>query len=114
MGAVPGVRGDGRARRGAFPTTKPSAGPRIDVADPPHRTRFSVEYDDERRARIVATSLDQEVGEIDDDRSRTSLARDGRTVEVVVAAADLVALRAATNTWLSLLSVAERTAKLAG
>ena len=84
-----------------------------DAADSPHRTRFVAEYDDERLARVVATSLGQEVGEIDDDRSRTSLSRDGRRVELVVEAADLVALRAASNTWLSLLGVAERTADAA-
>ena len=80
------------------------------MSDPPHRTRFVAEYDDERRARVVAESLALEVGEIDDERSRTSLARDGVRVELVVEAADLVALRAASNTWLSLLGVAERTA----
>lgn len=77
------------------------------MAEAAHRTRFELEYDDERRARIVAASLAQEVGEIDDERSRTSLARDGRTVEIAVAASDLVALRAAGNTWLSLATVAE-------
>ena len=92
--------------------TPPASTPPDDT--PPHHTRFSVEYDDERRARIVATSLAREVGEIDDDRSRTSLSREGRTIELAVEAADLVALRAASNTWLSLLGVAERTANLAG
>ena len=84
------------------------------MPDRPHRNRLRFEYDDERLARIVATSLAQEVGEIDDDRSRTTLARDGRVVEVGVEAADLVALRAAGNTWLSLVGVAERTADAAG
>lgn len=79
----------------------------------PHRTRLELEYDDERRARIVEASLRQEVGEIDDDRSRTALDREGRTVFVDVAADDLVALRAAGNTWLSLVGVAERTATIA-
>ena len=61
----------------------------------------------------MATSLGREVGEIDDDRSRTDLSRDGQSVVVEVEAADLVALRAASNTWLSLLGVAERTADAA-
>lgn len=86
-------------------TTSPDGG-----ASRPHRTRFSLDYDDERLARVVETSLAQEVGEIDDDRSTTSLARDGGTLEVAVEAADLVALRAACNTWLSLAGVAEETA----
>lgn len=83
------------------------------MTEPPHRTTFTLEYDDERLAAIVEASLGQEVGEIDDDRSRTSLSRTGRTVEVAVEAADLVALRAAGNTWLSLASVAEETAAAA-
>jgi KEOPS complex subunit Pcc1 len=81
------------------------------VAEPPHRTRFALEYDDERVAETVAVSLANEVGEIDDDRSRTSLSRDGRTVRIDIGATDLVALRAASNTWLSLAAVAERTAE---
>ena len=98
-------------------TTKPAGLRGSDVpesidspAPPPHCSRFSLDYDDERLARIVETSLAREVGEIDDDRSTTSLSRDGRTVEVVVEAADLVALRAACNTWLTLAGVAEETA----
>lgn len=84
------------------------------MADAAHRTRFVLDYDDERLARIVEASLAREVGEIDDDRSRTTLTRDGHTVEILVEASDLVALRAAGNTWLSLASVAERTADAAG
>ena len=78
-----------------------------------HSTRVDLEYDDERRARIVEAAVSREVGEIDDDRSRTTLVREGRTVTIAVEAADLVALRAAGNTWLSLASVAERTADAA-
>lgn len=83
------------------------------MADAAHRTRFALDYDDERLARTVEASIAREVGEIDDDRSRTTLSRDGRTVEILVEAADLVALRAAGNTWLSLASVAERTVEAA-
>lgn len=57
---------------------------------------------------MVEASVGQEVGEIDDERSRTTVAREGPTVTVEVEAADLVALRAAGNTWLSLAAVAER------
>lgn len=80
---------------------------------PPHTTRFSLEYETDRLAETVAASLDNEVGEIDDDRSRTTLSREGATVYIDVEAADLVALRAASNTWLSLVAVAERTAQAA-
>jgi len=83
------------------------------VTDRPHSTHLTLEYADERRARLVEASVGQEVGEIDDDRSRTTLTRDGRTVGVDIEAADLVALRAAGNTWLTLASVAERTADAA-
>jgi len=79
----------------------------------PHRTTLEFEYDDERRARVVGRSVAQEVGEIDDDRSTARLSRDGRVVTVEVEAADLVALRAGTNTWLSLVGVAERCSALA-
>ena len=73
----------------------------------PHRTTLLLEYDAEPTARRIERSLAQEVGEIDDDRSATTLSRAGEEVEIE--AADLVALRAAANTWLSLASVAERT-----
>ncbi len=82
------------------------AGP--SVSDSHHAT-YAFEYDDRRRARLVADSVRREVGEIDDDRSRATLQRDGTTVTVQVDARDLVALRAATNTWTGLVDVAERT-----
>lgn len=81
------------------------------MPDRPHRTTLTLEYASEAAARRVERSLAQEVGEIDDDRSSTALTREGRTVELAIDAADLVALRAAANTWLSLASVAERLAE---
>ena len=75
----------------------------------PHRTTIALDYASEAAARVVERSLAQEVDRIDDDRSTTALAREGRVVELTVEAADLVALRAAANTWLSLAAVAERT-----
>ena len=81
------------------------------VPERPHRTTLALAYDDEALARVVERSLAQEVGCIDDDRSTTSLAREGRVVRLVVDAADLVAMRAAANTWLSLAGVAERVAE---
>ncbi len=71
---------------------------------------LSFEYDDERTARIVERSVGVEVGEIDDDRSRAAVERTGATVIVDVAAADLVALRAGTNSWTRLVAVAEHLA----
>jgi len=72
-----------------------------------HEAAIDFEYDDERRARLVTESVRVEVDEIADDRSRADVTREGRTVHVDVAAADLVALRAGINTWLRLVRVAE-------
>jgi KEOPS complex subunit Pcc1 len=81
------------------------------VSGRPHRATLTIEYEDEPVARTVERSLRQEVGEIDDDRSSTRLDREGRQLYLTIDAADLVALRAAANTWLSLASVAERVAE---
>ncbi|SNZ13486.1 KEOPS complex subunit Pcc1 [Natronoarchaeum philippinense] len=76
---------------------------------PVHQATYDFDYDSAEAAAIVERSIRQEIGEIDDDRSSVALERTGRTVRVDVAAADLIALRAATNTWLSLVGVAEET-----
>jgi KEOPS complex subunit Pcc1 len=60
-----------------------------------------------RRARVVADAVGVEVGGIDDDRSRATVRREGRTVIVEIEADDLIALRAACNTWTRLVGVAE-------
>ena len=64
-------------------------------------------------ASRVEAAIRPEVGDIDDDRSRATLDRDGREVEIVVEAGDLVALRAGLNTWLTLADVAERAGRAA-
>jgi len=81
--------------------------------DAPHRLSLQFDYDTERRARVVERAVRVEVGEIDDARSTARVGRTGRTVEVRIGAADLVALRAGANTWRRLLSVAERVAETA-
>ncbi|MFU8870090.1 KEOPS complex subunit Pcc1 [Natronococcus sp.] len=78
----------------------------------PHGATLEFEYDDPARARLVADSVAREVGEIDDDRSRTTIEREESVVRLEIEAADPVALRAALNTWFSLVDVAERTAKV--
>lgn len=78
------------------------------TADTPSETILTFDYASADQARRVARALEPEVGDIDDDRSRTTLSRDGRSLELQVTASDLVALRASLNTWLSLVSVAER------
>ena len=73
-----------------------------------HNTLLAFEYDSAQQARCVARAVDPEVGDIDDDRSEATLARDGDTLEITITASDVVALRASLNTWLSLVSVAEQ------
>jgi KEOPS complex subunit Pcc1 len=74
-----------------------------------HDAVLTVEYADGATAHRVERALSPEVGDIDGDRTTVRLARDGATLDVTVEAADLVALRAGLNTWLSLVSVAETT-----
>jgi KEOPS complex subunit Pcc1 len=69
---------------------------------------LAFEYDDAGRARCIECALCPEIGDIDSERSSTSLSREGNELEVTVEATDLVALRAGLNTWVSLVDVAER------
>lgn len=73
-----------------------------------HESSFALEYETESTAAAVERSLQPEIGDIEGDRTTATLSRDGATVGIDVAAADLVALRAGQNTWLSLAGVAER------
>ena len=61
-------------------------------------------------AQRVARSIRVEVDELDDDRSTVAVERTNATVTVDVTASDLIALRAATNSWLRYVSVAEQVA----
>lgn len=82
-------------------------------ANRPHDATLSFEYESSARARAIARSVSQEVGEINGDRSAATVERDDERVVVRVVADDLVALRAGCNTWGSLVEVAERTTELA-
>ncbi|WP_266074938.1 KEOPS complex subunit Pcc1 [Haladaptatus caseinilyticus] len=73
-----------------------------------HDARFDFEYESTERALLIFRSVEQEIGKIDDERSRTTVKMDGCTVVIHVSADDLVALRAAMNTWQTLAGVAER------
>ena len=77
-------------------------------SDTPHETLLTFEYPSSEQARRVARALEPEVGDIDDERSRTTLSRTENILEVHIVASDIVALRASLNTWLSLADVAER------
>ena len=79
----------------------------------PHDATLRFEYESPDRARTVARAVSQEVGEIDGDRSATTVTREADAVVVEVVADDLVALRAGLNTWQSLLSVAETVSETA-
>jgi len=73
-----------------------------------HETLLLLTYTDPERARRVERAITPEVGDIDDERSRTRLDREAAELTLTIEARDLVALRAAANTWLSLVSVAEQ------
>jgi KEOPS complex subunit Pcc1 len=73
-----------------------------------HELHLSVTYRSPAHARRIERAVAPEIGDIDDDRSETRLRRSGAEMTLVVEATDLVALRAALNTWLSLVDVAER------
>lgn len=75
-----------------------------------HEISFALEYDTESDAAIIERSLEPEVGDIEGERTGATLSRDGNVLCVDIEATDLVALRAGQNTWLSLVSVAERCA----
>ena len=77
-----------------------------------HVGTLTFNYESPERASVVGASVEREVGEIDDERSRTMLELADRRVTITVEARDLVALRAALNTWNGLVSVAERTTAL--
>ena len=81
---------------------------RLAPSDVRHRTHLSVTYETNEETHRVARSLRPEVGDIEDDRSQTTLSRTDETLTLTIEATDLVALRAGINTWLSLLAVAER------
>lgn len=72
-----------------------------------HEAVLTFEYATPGSARQVERALLPEIGDIDDERSRTLMSRSDATVELRVEANDFVALRAGLNTWLSLVSVAE-------
>ena len=81
--------------------------------DAPHDASLTFEYDDQRRARVIERSLRPEVEPLADARSRATLGREDTTLTVRIEADDLVALRAALNTWCSLVDTAETIADAA-
>jgi KEOPS complex subunit Pcc1 len=72
-----------------------------------HEAVLSFSYDSPKQAARVVDSISPELGQLDDDRSSVRTSHEGSLLELTVEARDLVALRAAVNTWCSLVSVAE-------
>jgi KEOPS complex subunit Pcc1 len=79
-----------------------------------HSTELVFEYGSPAVARTVERSVAVEAGDIEGDRSEAAVRREDATVTVTVDAADLTALRAGNNTWLTLVEVAEHVADAAG
>ena len=78
-----------------------------------HEAVLSFAYDSPEATRQVAAAIEPELGAIDDERSRVRGTREGAELELTVEARDPVALRAALNTWCSLVSVAESAGSVA-
>ncbi len=78
-----------------------------------HAAELVFTYDTTEAATLVADAVGQEVGEIEGDRTRVTVRRDGASFVVDVSADDLVALRAGLNTWSTLVEVAERAVRAA-
>lgn len=81
-----------------------------------HRSSLCFRYAEAARARAVSEAVRVECDEIrretgTDDRSATTVEQSGRTLRIEITADDVVALRAGLNTWMRLVSVAERTAQ---
>jgi len=75
-----------------------------------HQAVLAFDYPSSSLAATVKRSVSLEAGDIEGDRTRASVEREGATLRVTVDAADLIALRAGCNTWLSLVDVAEQCA----
>jgi KEOPS complex subunit Pcc1 len=75
-----------------------------------HQAVLEFDYRSSSQAAIVERSVRLEAGDIEGDRTRATVDREGATLRVTVDAADLIALRAGCNTWLTLVDVAEECA----
>jgi KEOPS complex subunit Pcc1 len=68
---------------------------------------LSVEFDLGPAARPVYESLGPELQAIPSERSNISLELSGGVLRLLIAAEDIVSLRAAANTWLRLIRISE-------
>lgn len=72
-----------------------------------HTAEVEFSYGSKHTALVVSNAVSQEVGDIEGDRAMATVEHSKNTVRVHIDATDLIALRAALNTWTSLLDVAE-------
>lgn len=79
-----------------------------DAPPTPHRIDLQFDFSDRRLAERVVRSVDPEADGLDADRARVTVRVTDASVAVAIAASDLTALRAATNTWTTLIDVAIR------
>ncbi len=77
-----------------------------------HTAELIFTYETASKATVIATAVQQETGEIADDRSHATVTQDDAAVTVEISATDLSALRAGLNTWTTLIAVAEQTTSL--
>ncbi|TQQ83687.1 KEOPS complex Pcc1-like subunit [Halonotius terrestris] len=75
-----------------------------------HSTVLRFEYPTATAARRVERSIAVEVGELDDDRSGATVAREAAVLTVTIEATDRVALRAGINSWCRYVATAETVA----
>jgi len=80
------------------------------VSTQSHSAGLCFEYPTVDDAQRVARSIRVEVDELADDRSTVAVDRTDSELAVEITAVDLVALRAAINSWLRYVSVAEAVA----
>lgn len=59
---------------------------------------------------MIAESLRPEMADLEDERSHARITHHASDIEITIEARDLIALRAAMNTWMHLVRVAESTA----
>lgn len=72
-----------------------------------HTTRISATFDSATAATQAKLSLAPEAAELIDDRSQTTVSQAEEILTIRIEAMDLVALRAAINTWCGLLQVVD-------
>ena len=79
-----------------------------------HEARIATDLSSPAAAATVYHAIEPEAADLSNDRSSTTVTATDATVTIGINAADLIALRAAVNTWCGLLEVAERVEGVVG